>query len=227
MQPYLFPYLGYVQLMQAADVFVVYDNAQFMKGGWINRNRILAANGPQTFTLQLSGASANKLINQIDIGSNGPKILRTIEQTYAKAPHAAETLAFVERCFAFSDSNLAAFIANSLAELANLLDVTTQFRMASSLAFDNEKPAQEKVLSMCAALGATHYINAEGGRELYSHAPFNEAGIDLKFLVHTPTEYSQRRRGAAFEPRLSVIDALMNIGPTGIQGLLDDFTLER
>jgi len=227
MQPYLFPYLGYVQLMQAADVFVIYDNAQFMKGGWINRNRILAANGPQTFTLQLIGASPNKLINQIDIGANGAKILRTMEQTYAKAPYAAETLAFVERCFTFNDSNLAGFIGNSLIELANHLGLTTQFKVASSLAFDNNLSAQEKVLAMCETLGATRYINAEGGRELYSHAPFEAAGIDLKFLMHTPTEYPQLKRGVDFEPRLSVLDALMNIGPEGVNDLLDDFTLER
>lgn len=227
MQPYLFPYLGYVQLMHAADIFVVYDNAQFMKGGWINRNRILASSGVQTFTLQMSGASANKQINEIEIGSNRAKIFRTIEQTYAKAPHATQTLAFIERCFAFDDANLARFIGNCLVELANLLELSTEFKMASSLAFDSNETAQKKVLAMCQFLGASRYINTEGGRDLYSHDPFSAAGIDLKFLEHTPTEYPQFRNKGAFEPRLSVIDALMNVGPAGVQNLLTDYSLTR
>ena len=227
MQPYLFPYLGYVQLMQAADIFVVYDNAQFMKGGWINRNRILGATGVQTFTLQLSGASANKKINEIDIGGNRAKIFRTLEQTYAKAPYGPETLDYVERCFAFEDSNLARFTENSLRELAGFLNIHAKFMTASHLEFDYQASAQDKVLSICEALDATHYINAEGGRELYDQPSFEAAGIKLRFLEHKPTEYSQFRRKGAFEPRLSVIDALANIGSKGVTELLNDFTLTR
>jgi hypothetical protein len=226
MQPYLFPYFGYVQLIQAADIFVIYDDAQFMKGGWINRNRILSANGPQAFTLQLIGASANKQINQIEVGANRNKLLRTIEQTYAKAPYITETKAYIESCFAYDDNNLGAFLGNSLMELAKLLDLPTQFKLSSELAYDRNSSAQNKVLTMCQMLGATRYINAEGGRELYNNEPFEAAGIELKFLQHIPTPYQQHRRAHDFEPRLSVIDALMNVGISGVRGLLNDFTLE-
>lgn len=226
MQPYLFPYLGYVQLIQAADIFVIYDDAQFMKGGWVNRNRILSANGPQAFTLQLIGASANKQINQIAVGANRNKLLRTIEQTYAKAPYITETKTYIERCFAFDDNNLGAFLSNSLIELAKLLDLPTQFKFSSELTYDRNASAQNKVLTMCKSLGATRYINAEGGRELYHSEPFKAAGIDLRFLQHISTPYQQHRRSQEFEARLSVIDALMNVGVTGVRDLLNDFTLE-
>jgi len=66
MQPYLFPYIGYFQLIHAVDSFVVYDDVNFIKGGWINRNFILSQGEKSRITLQLQGASPNLLINQVN-----------------------------------------------------------------------------------------------------------------------------------------------------------------
>lgn len=86
MQPYLFPYIGYWQLINAVDTFVIYDDVNFIKQGYINRNSILSNGKSQQFTLELIGASSNKLIKEIEIGNNANKILKTIKQSYIKAP---------------------------------------------------------------------------------------------------------------------------------------------
>ena len=225
MQPYLFPYLGYIQLIQVADTFVIYDDAQFMKGGWINRNRILGGGGPQFITLNLKGASANKAINEVHIGDNRVKLRKTIEQTYAKAPFQEEGMAFVDECFDFEGANLARFIGNSLILLAKHLQLPTKFVWASELDRDRTLAAQDAVLNMCEMLGATHYINAEGGKELYSQTDFRTRGIQLSFLLHQVTEYKQARNKSDFEARLSIIDALMNIGFEGVKAKLKDYDL--
>lgn len=227
MQPYLFPYLGYAQLMRVADLFVIYDDAQFMKGGWINRNRILGSGGPQFVTLNLQGASANKAINEVGIGTNLPKLRKTIEQTYAKAPHASEGMAYIDECFSFEGPNLAQFIGNSLTLLARKLELPTEFRWSSELNRNTSLTAQDAVLDMCRLLGATHYINAEGGKELYAQAAFETENMRLSFLHHQVTEYPQARNKGAFEPRLSIIDALMNIGFDGVREKLDDYSLVK
>lgn len=225
MQPYLFPYLGYIQLMQVADEFVIYDDAQFTRKGWINRNRIIGSNGPQHFTLNLQGASANKAINEVHIGNNLAKLRKTMEQTYAKAPFLEDGMAFIDDCFACEDTNLARFLGNSLILLANRLQLPTKFVWSSELGRNTTLAAQDAVLDMCEILGATHYINAEGGKELYSQADFRSRDMQLSFLHHQVTEYPQTRNKSGFEARLSVIDPLMNIGFAGVKAKLKDYDL--
>ena len=78
MQPYLFPYIGYWQLIHAVDTFVIFDDVNYIKKGYINRNNILVNGQKQTFTLELMSASQNKLINDIDIGNNIEKVMESI-----------------------------------------------------------------------------------------------------------------------------------------------------
>lgn len=226
MQPYFFPYLGYIQLMAAADVFVFYDNVQFIKGGWINRNRILGPGGVQMISLQTQGASANKLINEVGIGQNQTKLLRTVEQSYARAPFADEIMPFIKDCMEFPEQNLSRFLQNSLTALAGLLKLETRFIVASQTGVDMSGSATDKVLAYCQSLGAQVYINAEGGRRLYDVADFAAHDIDLKFLVPTPVAYVQKRADLPFEPNLSIIDVLMSVGIEGTRGLLAGYTLE-
>lgn len=89
MQPYLFPYLGYFQLIRAVDAFVVYDDVNFIKGGWINRNYILANSDRQLITLPLQGASHNKFINHVEVGG-AHKILKSLCHSVDKVSNGAE-----------------------------------------------------------------------------------------------------------------------------------------
>ena len=87
MQPYFFPYIGYWQLISAVDTFVIYDDVNYIKQGWINRNNIIGNDSNQLISLQVIGASSFKLINEIEVGNNSSKIIKTIQQTYKKAPY--------------------------------------------------------------------------------------------------------------------------------------------
>ena len=89
MQPYFLPYIGYWQLLNAVDKYVIYDDVNYIKGGWINRNRILINKEPKYFNVKLNGASPNKLINEVEVSNDNiwqKKLLKTIEENYKKAP---------------------------------------------------------------------------------------------------------------------------------------------
>lgn len=223
MQPYLFPYLGYFQVMNAVDEYVIYDDVNFIKGGWINRNNILMQGNKQLISIALSGASPNKLINEVGIGDNFVKFQKTIDLAYAKAPYRADVVALIARICSFGDHNLAHFTANSLREIATYLGITTKLTLSSGLKKDTTLRAQDKVIAICQELGAGTYINSIGGQELYSQADFAAAGINLKFLNMNHIEYPQF--GGEFIAGLSIIDVMMFNSPQRASELLEEYEL--
>jgi len=228
MQPYFFPYLGYVQLMQLADVFVIYDDVNFIKQGWINRNTILSAQGPQRFTVALKEASSNKKINEICLGSNRSKLVRTIEVNYRRAPFFQEVMPFVELCLNSKINNLAEWLEFTLLQLSDLLGITTKFLVASRMENSfSDLAGQNRVIAICRALGADTYINPEGGMGLYSGRDFFNHGITLRFLKHEARGYRQFPKRDSFVPNLSVLDVLMFVGPQGVRDRHEDFRLLR
>lgn len=223
MQPYLFPYLGYFQLIKAVDTFVVYDDVNFIKQGWINRNNILANGGKQMITLELSGASSFKRINEIKVGGNRAKLLKTISQSYCKAPIFQEVFPMIEAIFGNRDDNLATFIDASLRTIADYLNLPTRFVLSSRLEKDDTLKGQEKVLHICEILDADVYINAIGGMELYSRGDFRGKDIELFFLQSGDVRY--RQFADDFVPNLSIIDVLMFNAKEEISKLLGNYEL--
>ena len=226
MQPYLFPYLGYVQLMHAVDTFVLYDDVNFIKQGWVNRNTILSAQGPQRLTLELKGASPNKNINEIMIGNNRLKMLRSVDVNYRRAPHFVSIMPFVEECLTFQTERLSDLLEFTLRRLAKLLNLNTKIFVSSQL----DKPCdalsgQDRVIAICNSLGAAHYINAEGGMGLYSSKDFAVHNIKLSFLRHSPIEYPQFAKLEGFVSHLSVLDVLMFVGVEDVKKRMADFQL--
>jgi hypothetical protein len=207
MQPYLFPYIGYWQLLNAVDKFVIFDDVNFIKKGYINRNSILVNNNSFLFTLELIGASQNKLINEIAIGKNQKKILKTIETAYKKAPYFKDAFLLVEDILNQKETNLAKFIGYSLKKISNYLEIDTELIYSSDIVKNNQLKAQEKILEICKNLKATHYINAIGGQELYDKTVFESKNIQLNFLKTELQEYKQLK--GEFVPYLSIIDVLM------------------
>jgi hypothetical protein len=207
MQPYFFPYIGYFQLIHAVDVFVVYDDVNFIKGGWINRNFILSQGKKMRITLQSRGASPNLLINQIIVGENQVKLVKSIQQSYAKAPHYSDVMPLIERVLMSEEQNLAIYLAYGLRAVCSYLGLTTEWVLSSDLQKDNTQRGQEKVLSICHEMGADHYINMPGGRSLYESPLFEKEGIKLSFIASKDIEYKQRNK--SFEPFLSIIDVMM------------------
>ena len=227
MQPYLFPYIGYFQLISAADCFVIHDDVQWISGGWINRNRILMQGESCYITLPLRKASSMLPINQRELGGNvereKQKIMRRLKGAYCNAPYFEAVFDLVGRCFANEEKNVALFITDTLAECCRYLDITTPFVYSSSLGIPNELKAAERVIEINRAMNATHYINPIGGTELYDKEAFAEQGLQLSFLKTKEVQYPQATR--AFVPNLSIIDVLMFNSKEDVAKLLKLYSL--
>jgi hypothetical protein len=185
MQPYLFPYVGYFQLLRNSDIFVAYDDVQYMKGGWINRNNILVNCSPSLLSLPVISASYTLQIKersyQLD-ESSIEKVLRKIESAYRKAPNFDATFELISGIMAYKEQNVAAFNINSLRRIAEFLNITTSIISSSDLRFDFALKGPERVIDICKVLHATRYVNPIGGVSLYRASDFRACGIGLYFL---------------------------------------------
>jgi WbqC-like protein family len=207
MQPYLFPYLGYWQVMHAVDKYVIYDDVQFMKNSWINRNNILLGQQKHLFTIPLADASSSKQINEVHFGPGFQKFEKTLAQAYAKAPHKDAVLSLVRAIGDYDNRNVARFLGNSFTLVNQYLGVDTELVYSSAVHQNRELRGHSRVLDICHNLGATEYINAIGGQTLYSKEDFNREGINLSFLKTIFVPYKQL--GNEFIPGLSILDVLM------------------
>jgi hypothetical protein len=209
MQPYFLPYIGYYQLIAAVDVFVVYDNIKYTKKGWVNRNRLLRNGAGVTFSLPLKkdSDSLNIVDRRLAEDFNRDKLLNQFKCAYRSAPYFAPTFQLVEQVLRHGDTNLFRFLHHSIVKTCEHLGIATEIRISSGVAIDHNLKGQDKVLALCGELGATTYVNAIGGMELYSKEAFLEKGVDLKFIQSKPFEFPQF--GDAFVPWLSIIDVMM------------------
>jgi hypothetical protein len=209
MQPYFLPYIGYFQVIAAVDQFVVYDNIKYTKKGWINRNRLLSHGTDAVFSLPLKSDSDYLDVRDRELAAqfDRKKLLNQIEAAYRRAPEFESTFELVTRIVRYEDANLFRFILNSIVEICAYLEIGTEIRVSSTVNIDHDTKSQSKVIALCEALGATTYINASGGVDLYSKSDFEERGIELNFLQSSPVEYQQF--GAPFVPWLSIVDVLM------------------
>ena len=211
MQPYFFPYIGYFQLINAVDVFVIYDSIEFSKKGWINRNRILVNNKDYVFTLPLKKDSdflnVDKRFLSDNWNSDKIKLLNKIKEAYRKAPFYDDVIVILEDALNYEDNNLFGFIKNSLIKALDYLEIKTKIIQSSEVDFDNSLKNQDKVIAICNALKVKSYINPIGGLELYDKEVFKASGIELQFLKANPITYQQY--GDEFVMFLSIIDVMM------------------
>ncbi len=228
MQPYFLPYLGYFQLLNAVENFVVYDNIQYSKKGWINRNRILSNGGDSIFTLPLKKDSDYLDVNQRALSEHflkveKDKILRRIRNDYKNAPSYESVMPLLEKVFNYSELNLFEYIYFSIKEISNFLGITTQLLISSKINIDHNLKSQCKVLEICKTLNAQDYINPIGGIELYSKKDFLDSGINLMFMKTNSRPYPQFSK--EFVPNLSIIDVLMFNSKEEIQKMLQNYEL--
>ena len=223
MQPYFMPYIGYWQLMAAVDTYVVYDDVNYIKGGWVARNNILLNGQKHMFTITLNGASPNKLFNEITIKDDFKKFSRLIESAYRKAPYYTEVNALLEKIYNYEDKSLGAFMMNSFQVLLDYLEIDTKLMLSSTIKKDNSLRGKEKVKHICHLLGADTYYNAIGGQELYDKDDFKADGINLHFVKTELVPYHQFRND--FIPGLSLIDVLMFNSPMETKKMLNAYTL--
>lgn len=228
MQPYLFPYLGYFQLIAASDVFVLVDDLQFVKGSWMNRNRVLTHDGqPKLITFPLRKGSRRAAINERWLSETfdqeADALLTMLEHTYKKAPYKTEVLALLKSIFANPDRNLARFTENSIRALCRYMKIETPILMLSELADTRAMDKQDRIIRIVQQLEGTRYLNSIGGVPLYCPDYFADHGLQLHFIKMDEVTYPQL--SAEFVPSLSIIDVLMFNSAESVKELLTRYTL--
>lgn len=210
MQPYLFPYAGYFSLLCSVDRFVFYDDVDFIKSGWINRNRLYLSGDVRYFTIPLSGASSNLKINEVKCQPKRVwerKLLASIEQSYSKAPNFKSTYDLIRDVISIDSDYIADFAKNSIEKISERFEIDTCFVASSSIYENIELSGVGRVLDICLKERAQKYINAPGGRSLYAKEIFQNKGIELLFSTSGLKPYRQFDR--EFIPGLSIIDMMM------------------
>jgi hypothetical protein len=228
MQPYLFPYIGYYQLVHAVDKFIVYDDVNFIKQGYINRNSILVNGSPYLFTAPLDNQSSFSKINATLLHPKlysiwHEKLLKTIAQNYHKAPFFSAVFPLITTVFETNSDQLSVLATNSLKLISNYLGITTVFEDSSSQYQNQNLSSQSRVVDICKKEKATVYLNPIGGTALYSQEHFSENEIALYFLKSNPLRYAQF--GQEFVPNLSIIDVLMFNDVATIKHYLNNYEL--
>lgn len=209
MQPYFLPYVGYFQLIDSVDLFILYDNIKHTKKGWINRNRFLLNGKDAVFSLPLKGAADHLDIRQRELADdfNRDKLLNQFRGAYEQAPYFSQTFPVIEQIVREEESNLFRFLHQSIVRVCSKLGILTKIRISSDVAIDHKLKGQDRVLALCKAVDTDVYLNAIGGMDLYSKQDFQARGIELKFIRPRPFMYAQL--GNEFVPWLSIVDALM------------------
>lgn len=216
-------------MINCSDFFVIADDVQFIKKGWINRNRILVNNEPKMITLPLTNDHYYLNINEryFENKSEGKSritFLNKINNAYHKAPEFNNCYPLIEKIIKFDNCNVAEFLKNSLIEICSYLNIGTKLLMESELNPPPELDSQEAIIYVCKKLNATYYINAIGGTELYSATKFRDSNIKLKFIkTNEDLEYKQFQN--KFVPNLSIIDVMMFNSQAEIKKLLEKYDL--
>ncbi len=226
MQPYFFPYLGYFQLINSVDKFVFYDDVNFIKGGWINRNIIYDNNKNGYFTLKLKKSSPNRKIREIEILDNSEILKKTLIHTYKRAPYFEIVFDIFEKSINSGSNNISEININSIISIARYLDVKVDFYKCSEYChYTIGQTRESRIISICSYFYSDEYVNMIKGHNLYNKNNFMRKGIQLLFLEPILKQY--RQFGQNFKPGLSIIDALMFNSPSEIKELISLYNIIR
>lgn len=217
-QPYLFPYVGYFQLISAVDQFIFYDDVNYINRGWINRNKILIHNEAKYFTIPCKSASQNKLINEVKHAlddKNKRKLLRKIEFSYRKAPYFKPVFALIQHVLDYKSEYIADLAIQSIKGTTSYLGLKCFFKKSSSHYNNSGLGAADRLIDICKCEGFNNYINPAGGKSLYDKNYFKKKGINLLFLESERIKYEQFEN--SFIPWLSIIDVMMFNSPDKVK----------
>ena len=227
MQPYIFPYIGFFQMIKAVDIFVFYDDVNYIKGGWINRNQININNKATYFTVPLKNSSSFKKINEIEIlkeSRDYTKIIKSIEQAYKKAPYYEKVMPIIKDVISSDSQTISELSIESIQVISNYLQLKTEFKVSSmDFSYTIGLERSERLIEIVKECNGNQYINAIGGKNLYSKEHFNNYGIELSFIQPHRIDYQQFDN--EFIPWLSIIDVLMFNSPAKVNEMLDQFQL--
>ena len=229
-QPYFFPYLGYFSLIRQTDRFILLDEIQYIKQGWINRNRILASDGGwQYIRVPMAKFHQTDLISQVKISDKEDwreEILNRLLVYKGHGPYFRETMETVGKALSLDTDNITRLNEHALKAVCDHIGIASELRIFSDLELKVQKAEapDEVPLNICRALGnIEEYWNLEGGAEFYDRSKFDREGIGIKFVKMNLQQYPQIHEN--FEPALSILDVMMFNDPDQIQRMLDDYQL--
>lgn len=209
MQPYLFPYIGYYQLLYEVDKFVFYDDVSYIKQGYINRNSIIVDGAPKRFTVPVSRVSSNRLINEhFAVEGGTTAVFSQMESAYQNAPYFEEVRPVLREVLLTTETCIAKIAEQSIVCVAYYLGLEKEFLVSSKIGVNRDLGRVKRLITMCEQLGAREYINSSGGRDLYKSSQFEDHNIQLKFHYPKQVEYSQLD-SETFSANQSIVDVLM------------------
>lgn len=226
MQPYFWPYLGYFQLINLVDKFIIYDNIQYTKKGWINRNRYLCNGNAKYFTVPLEKDSDYFDVRERKVSENfdKEKVENQIKQAYIKAPYFEDVFPLFCSCVEYENDNLFEYIYYSVKRIVEYLEIETELVVSSTIGINHELKSKDKVIALCKEIGGTKYINPSGGVKLYDKIEFQKEGIELNFIRMKETMvYDQFQK--EFVPFLSILDVLMFNSLSDVKNMLNEYVL--
>jgi len=232
MQPYFFPYIGYFSLIKHSDRFILFDPVQFIRHGWIERNRILKQTGGwqyiQVPIIKSDGRDTS--IKDIIINNKenwSDRILSQIQHYKKKAPYYWKTVNLLKEIFSNSFNDIVTLNQVSLQTVCDYLGIKRNLEVFSQMgmAIEEVKAPDEWALNICTALGdVSEYVNPIGGESFFDITKYERANISLKFQHMEITPYNQKQE--IFEPALSIIDVMMFNPPEEINQMLDRYTFQ-
>jgi len=226
LQPYLFPYLGYYQLVNCVDHLVFLDDVRYIKNGWINRNQIQAKQGRLWVTIRVKKDTLGliKEAETVDLAYDIKKIRKSIVQSYSKALNFEQGISFLDGFFGKIESynSISKIAQESIKSIIEYLDINKTFSCSSSLHIDSV--ADARVIDICKSFHANEYVNPIGGKELYDKSAFGKEGIALQFLrknsicpKHSPDYWSDNA---------SILDLIFHCDKDDLVSLLDEYSYE-
>ncbi len=230
MQPYFLPYAGYFSLIRNTDMFILLDDVQFIRHGWIERNRIINYNKYwQYINVSLKKHSQKTKIKNIQINNSinwSRKILAQLESYKKKAPYYNTIIDLLNSVFTNNFENITNLNYSLLQKICNYLDISSKITVFSQMNLDIEDvlAPDEWALNICKSIsGVKEYWNPEGGITFFDKEKYKRNGIDVKFLKYNLTPYNQKTK--TFESGLSIIDLLMFNSINDVNTLIDGYTI--
>ena len=223
MQPYLFPYLGYYQLVFHADCFVFLDDVSFIKGGYIARNHVRGTKSePVRFFVGVEKQSQNRSIRDHKFVTDCRKAVASISFCYNKAPNFSRVMPLINDVLFSEDRNVAKLSSKSIEAVFEYLGKEKKFVFASEVGNPCSLRGQERIIDLCKRLGATEYANAIGGVGLYEKERFAKEEIRLGFMkmVDSGLELEARRYSG-----FSIIDVLMHCPQDAVLKMLEAYEI--
>jgi hypothetical protein len=223
LQPSYIPWRGYFHQISKADLFIFYDDVQYDKHGWRNRNQIKTAQGKQWITIPVhsGGATEGLLIKDAKIDWSKPWAAnhwKALTFAYAKAPYFRQYASLLEPFYQRHDDLLADFTIDLTIALARELGISqTKFMRSSEIpGIDGQKT--DRLIQILTKVGTTHYISGPSARDYIEQDKFEAAGITLEYIVYGYPEYPQLY--PPFDPQVSIVDLLFMTGPDSLKYII-------